>query len=455
MIELQARGESSRWRARRKVGGKLYQGPWRREKGAAETDEAHLFQASPTDISSVAASLQADTSRPVAQQGQIDSVCVADLAHVLETPDKKPKIGEHTASLSPSTVRQMRSERARRLAQSCRKSPAPTISPFSGLRSLCVSPPPVAHESFDAGLEQIKLIVAAEQNQLLPEVREVVRKLYWQVHQSGPVTDSLDYLPKPRDRQAYEQLRYVRTLHAGGKLTVSEYRVLAHIPQVLGPEVYGEVELSEGSYRWTFAAAGISVDSPGFATRQQALQELRLIQMMLYPIWMDIGRRDAHMQHILRTWAQDRDLRALANHTSLRFAKARLHNHRPIVSAMACPDSLQPRHSNLRGFPNLGNTCYINAITACLFHCDPFRADLLAQVLGMIIFGDCMRKRKPERERERKIERERERERERESERSECLAKCSASTHMCHESLPCLLAVYCRCLEQSFPDIFS
>ena len=177
MVEFQEKGNATRWRALRRVGGNLYRGPWRREKGTAETDEAHLRQASATDISSVAAQLEADTSGTVAQQGQIDSACVADLAHVLETPDKKPKIGEHTASLSPSTVRQMGSERARRLAQSCRKSPAPTISPFSGLRSLCVSPPPVAHESFNAGLEQIKLIVAAEQNQLLPEVREVVRKL--------------------------------------------------------------------------------------------------------------------------------------------------------------------------------------------------------------------------------------------------------------------------------------
>ena len=271
MVESREKGNTARWRARRKVGGTLYRGPWRREKETAESDEARLRQASATDISSVAAQLQADTSRPVAQQGQSDSACAATSAHVLETPDKKPKIGEHTAALSPSTVRQIGSERARRLAQSCRKSPAPTISPFSGLRSLFVSPPAVAHESFDAGLEQINSIVSAEQTQLLPEVREVVRKLYWQVHQSGPVTDSLDYLPKPRVRQAYEQLRYVRTLHAGGKLTVSEYRVLAHIPQVLGPEVYGEVELSEGSYRWTFAAAGVSVGSPVFATREQAL----------------------------------------------------------------------------------------------------------------------------------------------------------------------------------------
>ena len=118
MIELQARGKSSRWRARRKVDGKLYRGPWRREKGAAETDEAHLLQASPTDISSVAAQLQADTSRPVALQGRMRSACAATSAHVLETPDKKPKVGEHTASLSPSTVRQIGSERARRLSSS-------------------------------------------------------------------------------------------------------------------------------------------------------------------------------------------------------------------------------------------------------------------------------------------------------------------------------------------------
>ena len=108
MVESREKGNTARWRARRQVGGTLYRGPWRREKETAESDEARLRQASATDISSVAAQLEADTSRPVAQQGQSDSACAATSAHVLETPDKKPKIGEHTAALSPSTVREER-----------------------------------------------------------------------------------------------------------------------------------------------------------------------------------------------------------------------------------------------------------------------------------------------------------------------------------------------------------
>ena len=43
------------------------------------------------------------------------------------------------------------------------------------------------------------------------------------------------------------------------------------------------------------------------------------------------------------------------------------------------------------GFPNLGNTCYMNALVQCLFHCQPFRRDLWSLEAGASYMGDCLR----------------------------------------------------------------
>ena len=47
------------------------------------------------------------------------------------------------------------------------------------------------------------------------------------------------------------------------------------------------------------------------------------------------------------------------------------------------------RHqSPLCGLPNLGNTCFLNAVTQCLLHCRPFRNDLESQQPGASHLGD-------------------------------------------------------------------
>lgn len=40
---------------------------------------------------------------------------------------------------------------------------------------------------------------------------------------------------------------------------------------------------------------------------------------------------------------------------------------------------------------NLGNTCYLNAVTQCIFHCTPFREDLRRQAPGVSVLGDSLK----------------------------------------------------------------
>ena len=84
--------------------------------------------------------------------------------------------------------------------------------------------------------------------------------------------------------------------------------------------------------------------------------------------------------------AQQQRLQSAAQDRVLAFARARLADvlQRPAPGA-ASPDGLA------RGFPNLGNTCYINAVVQCLLHCEPFQQDLREQRRGASFMGDRLR----------------------------------------------------------------
>ena len=53
-----------------------------------------------------------------------------------------------------------------------------------------------------------------------------------------------------------------------------------------------------GQHYWDFEAAGISVKSEGFNTKQEALAELSLIQQELHTVWHDVSKRETHLKQL-------------------------------------------------------------------------------------------------------------------------------------------------------------
>ena len=131
--------------------------------------------------------------------------------------------------------------------------------------------------------------------------QQPVRKVYEHVRLKCQELRDANYLPKYGQQYVqYGQLGYLRRLHKDGNLTPADYCLLAHLPHILGPAVFGRVEPSEKGWRWTFAPAGVDVQGDDFQSQDLCLQELREIQKGLYPAWHEKEKRAAHLQQLLR-----------------------------------------------------------------------------------------------------------------------------------------------------------
>ena len=112
------------------------------------------------------------------------------------------------------------------------------------------------------------------------------------------------YLPPVADKVAYRQLAYLRRKHKCGDLRAPDYQLLARLPRLLGPSVYGAVEECAGGFRWTFAPAGVDVHGDVFPTTAAAAEDHLPLQQALYPGWEDPGERAAHLQRLISLRAQ-------------------------------------------------------------------------------------------------------------------------------------------------------
>ena len=234
--------------------------------------------------------------------------------------------------------------------------------------------PHISAPSPSAQRDAARAAEAAEVARLLSLAQPATAKIFAHVRAQEYVNGIQEFLPKASDdRGAYDQLAYLRAKHKRGELLWPDYALLARTPHLLGASVYGAVERHEDrTWRWSFAAAGVDVQSEAFGTEAAAVEDLRELQLNLFPSWLQAEQRASHLEALLRARSTRRRLADLACRPLLSFASRRLRESE--VSASRAQSGFAQQ--SFRGFPNLGNTCYLNAVTQCLFHCAPFQEDL-------------------------------------------------------------------------------
>jgi len=145
---------------------------------------------------------------------------------------------------------------------------------------------------------------AAEVRRLCSSAQPAVVQVFEYVREKMLIHNIVDSLPNAGSfahRSVYDQLAYVRAEHDKSQLRDDDYALLARTPQVLGPTVYGALEISEGGWHWTFVPAGVDVRSEPFATQAAAREDLRAVQILLFPGWLhaDNDQRAARLRQLL------------------------------------------------------------------------------------------------------------------------------------------------------------
>jgi len=245
--------------------------------------------------------------------GPADAARPSSSVEALQTPQcKRLRLAEGGAcgpSVSPTI--------AERLARSCRKSPRSMASP-----SVLEAPTPRAPSAEQLAREA----EADEVRRLCSSAQPAVVKVFEYVRQKMLCHNTEDCLPNPGSfahRSAYDQLAYVRAKHEKSQLRDDDYALLARTPQVLGPTVYGALEIREGGWHWSFVPAGVDVRSEPFASEAAAREDLRELQILLFPWWLhaDNKQRAARLRQLLQRRDQNRALSILTQEPVLTLAR--------------------------------------------------------------------------------------------------------------------------------------
>ena len=168
---------------------------------------------------------------------------------------------------------------------------------------------------------------------------------------------------------------------APNPFTIDDLRLLSRIggsggprDQALGDGALGKVEQKHGLWRWTFQGIGSSIFGDWCDADAAATAELATVQSLLFPPllpteeWFDPTRRAAHLRRV-KISAQKRQS----------LATSAAEQQEPQLSArLAYPHDARTLQNDFPGFFNLGNTCYLNSVLRCIFHCEPLASDLFS-----------------------------------------------------------------------------
>ena len=108
------------------------------------------------------------------------------------------------------------------------------------------SPPPQSRSAPAA-----RALVPADEAALLGAAHDrTAKQVYAHVKQQCAKLQEAHYLPKAAtERSVYDQWCYLRRKSREFKLSSTDYQLLAHLPHILGPAVFGHVEAREGGWR--------------------------------------------------------------------------------------------------------------------------------------------------------------------------------------------------------------
>jgi len=185
-----------------------------------------------------------------------------------------------------------------------------------------------------------RVLSTAEEHVLLSSATRAVARAYRHVRDLATAIGHTNYLPtRGSSQEQHNRLSYIRTLGRKKQLGQADIKLLAYMPRILGPAVFGDVEVCDHGWRWSFALAGVDVHSGVFASEKDALAELALVQKQIHRAWPDPG----HLASLLRQFLRRReDVERLAT-----FADARL-----MSFALPLLGEASDMQGTLRGFPN-------------------------------------------------------------------------------------------------------
>ena len=133
----------------------------------------------------------------------------------------------------------------------------------------------------------------------------------------------------PRDSW-YNGVQYVRRQSRKKLLEQVDIKLLAYIPHVFGPTVFGRVKKCGHGWRWSFACAGVAVHSGVFASESDAQVELASAPNKVHCAWPDPSDVASLLRHVYRRHEDAERLGILANTTTVvlrahSYVKPRVH----------------------------------------------------------------------------------------------------------------------------------